>query len=131
MWKILVVDDNYENRALTAEILRDMAQCDMASNAAEAISAYNTSLGAAPYDVILLDIEMPGMNGLELLRKIRQSEEAAGIPLGEGVLVIMVTVHREPFLEAFYQGCNDYIFKPIDPQKLIAKIKKKLNTKSA
>ncbi|MCX5680757.1 MAG: response regulator [Candidatus Omnitrophica bacterium] len=130
MRKILIVEDSYENRELTAEILRDIAQCDVVSNANEAIDAYNASLTQKPYDLILLDIEMPGMDGLELLRKIRQSEEAAGIPLGEGVVIIMVTIHKKPFLDAFYQGCNDYILKPIDPKKLIQKVKNKFNTKT-
>ncbi len=126
MWKILIVDDNYENRELIAEILREVARCDAVANAKDAIDKYNTSLKEKPYDLILLDIEMPEINGLELLRKIRQSEEAADIPLGEGVAIIMVTAHKKPFLDAFYQGCNDYIIKPIDPQKLLQKIEKKL-----
>ncbi len=126
MWKILVVDDNFENQQLLIEILRDHAHCDAASNGKEAIDKYNISLNDKPYDLILLDIEMPEIGGLELLRKIRQSEEAAGIPLGEGVAIIMVTAHKKPFLDAFYQGCNDYIIKPIDADKLIQKIEKKL-----
>ena len=126
MWKILVVDDNFENQQLIVEILRDHATCDVASNGKEAIDQYNASLQEKPYDLILLDIEMPEIDGLEILRKIRQSEEAADIPLGEGVSIIMVTAHKKPFLDAFYQGCNDYIIKPIDAVKLIQKIEKKL-----
>jgi CheY-like chemotaxis protein len=130
MWKILIVDDNKENRDLAVEILRDVAECDIASSAHEAIEAYNRSLNEKPFDAILLDIEMPEVGGLELLRMIRQSEEAVNIPLGEGVLIIMVTAHKTPFLEAFYQGCNDYILKPIDPQKLIQKIEIKLKERA-
>lgn len=126
MWNILVVEDNFENQQLLVEILRDHAHCETASNGKEAIEKYNSALSNQPYDLILLDVEMPEIGGLELLRKIRQSEEAADIPLGEGVSIIMVTAHKKPFLDAFYQGCNDYLVKPIDANKLIQKIEKKL-----
>jgi len=126
MWKILIVDDNQENRDLIAEILRDLAACDIATNGKEAIEAYNRSLQNRMYDLILLDIEMPDMGGLEALRKIRENEKAAGIDLGDGVPIVMVTAHRKPFLDAFYQGCTDYIVKPIDAGKLIAKVEEKL-----
>ncbi len=126
MWKILIVDDNLENRELLAEILRDRANCCMVSGGQEAIEEYNKSLKDEPYDLILLDIEMPDIDGLEILRKIRQNEQDAGIDLGDGIPIIMVTAHKKPFLDAFYQGCTDYIVKPINPDKLISKIEQKL-----
>lgn len=126
MWKILIVDDNKENNELIAEILRDRAECDIATNGQEAIVAYNRSLKEKMYDLILLDIEMPDMGGLEILRKFRENEKSAGIDLGDGIPIIMVTAHRKPFLDAFYQGCTDYIVKPIDAGKLIAKVEEKL-----
>ncbi len=127
MWKILVVEDSPENRELIIEILRDVAVCDGAGNGKEAIEAYNRSLQGQPYDLILLDIEMPDIDGLEILRKIRKNEEAAGIALGDGIPIVMVTAHRKPFLDAFYQGCTDYVVKPISADKLIKKIEQKLN----
>jgi len=126
MWKILIVDDNAENRELLSEILRDMAKCDSVSSGREAIDAYVQSLGDDPYNLVLLDIEMPEIDGLAILRKIRESERERGIEPGEGIPIIMVTAHKKPFLDAFYQGCTDYILKPVNPLKLIEKIEQKL-----
>lgn len=127
MWKILVVDDNKENRELLVEILRDSAQCTAVDNGKDAIEAYNQSLKNQPFDIMLLDIVMPEIDGLEILRKIRDIEKSVGIALGDGIPIIMVTAHKKPFLSAFYQGCTDYILKPIDADKLIQKIDQNLN----
>ena len=127
MWRILIVDDNHENCELLVEILRDMAVCEAVSTGKAAIQTYEKSLQGNSYDLILLDIMMPDISGLEILTQIRQTEKSIGIPLGEGVPIIMVTAHKKPFLDAFYQGCTDYIIKPIDPEKLRKKITEKLN----
>src|SRR3989338_4700084 len=127
MHRILIVDDNFENRQLLAEILREVAECDFAATGKEAIDAYNLSLQKHdPYSLILLDIELPGMNGLEILEKIRESEKNAGIPLGEGITIIIITAYEKRFLEAFNRGCDDYVLKPIDTTILLNKIAEKL-----
>lgn len=123
MHKILVVDDNFENRMLLAEILREIAVCDFAATGKEAIDAYNMSTQRqAPYNLILLDIELPEVNGLDILQKIRESEKAAGVPLGDGIPIIIVTAYEKRFVEAFNKGCDDYVLKPIDTDILLAKI---------
>lgn len=122
MHKILIVDDNFENRQLITEVLRDIAECDAAANGTEAIKAYNLSLKKDPYSLILLDIEMPEVNGLEILKKIRESEEAAGIQLGDGIQIIIVTAYQKRFVEAYKYGCDDYLLKPIDVQTLMEKV---------
>ena len=123
MSNILIVDDNFENRQLLAEILRDVANCDFAASGKEAIDAYNLSIEKGdPYSLILLDIELPEVNGLEILGKIRESEKTAGIPLGEGIPIIIVTAYEKRFLEAFNKGCDDYVLKPIDTDILLNKI---------
>ena len=127
MHRILIVDDNFENRQLLAEILREVAECDFAATAKEAIDAYNLSLQKHDsYSLILLDLELPGMNGMEILEKIRESEKNAGIPLGEGIIIMIVTAYEKRFLEAFNRGCDDYILKPIDPGTLLNKIAEKI-----
>lgn len=127
MHRILIVDDNFENRQLLAEILREVAECDFAATGKEAIDAYNLSLQKHdPYSLILLDIELPGMSGLEILEKIRGSEKQAGIPLGEGIIIIIITAYEKKFLEAFNRGCDDYILKPIDTTILLNKIAERI-----
>lgn|SRR3989338_2593667 len=127
MFKILIVDDNSENRELLAEVLREIAQCVAVASGKDAIESYTSAISSdRPFDLVLLDIEMPEVDGLEILRVIRESEKERGIALGDGIPIIMVTAHKKPFLNAFYQGCTDYIIKPIDPEKLIGKIQEKL-----
>lgn len=123
MHKILIVDDNFENRQLLAEILQEVAVCDFAASGKEAIEAYNLSLTKNElYSLILLDIELPEVNGLEILNKIRESEQTAGIALGDGIPIIIVTAYEKRFIEAFEKGCDDYILKPIDTTVLLNKI---------
>ncbi len=131
MWKILIVDDVFTNRQLLLEILKDMAKCDVAANGKEAIDAVNYARDKEPYDLILLDIAMPEISGLEFLHLLRENEKKSGIDLGEGTPVIMVTAHKEPFIEAFNEGCDDYILKPINADKLVKKIKDKLGEPKA
>ncbi|MEW5895070.1 MAG: response regulator [Candidatus Omnitrophota bacterium] len=128
MWRLMVVDDNERNVELLVEILGDRAQCDVAYNGEDALVAYNRSIEKnAPYDIILLDIVMPGIDGLDVLKAIRAKEEARKIEIGRGVPVIMVTAYKEPFMDAFNKGCDDYILKPVDPDKLVKKIEDKLS----
>jgi two-component system chemotaxis response regulator CheY len=127
MWRILVVDDNFANRMLLTEILREAAVCDVAANGREAIEAYNLSIdGKRPYDLVLLDVAMPEIDGLQFLTMVRDAEKAAGVMLGEGLPIIMVTAHEKPFMKAFISGCDDYVIKPVNGAELLGKIKEKL-----
>lgn len=127
MWKILIVEDNFSNRQLIIDTLEDLAMCDIAVNGREAIEAFNNAVKSnSPYQLILLDIAMPEINGLEFLKILRDHEAKMGIELGDGVPIIVVTAYKQPFIEAFDRGCDDYILKPIDPDTLIEKITEKV-----
>lgn len=129
MWRVLVVDDDFTNRRLIIEIVREKAHCDAAANGYEALAAFSTAIKEnRPYDIILLDIAMPDMDGIAVLDKIREMEQEAGILFGSGIPIIMVTAYKEPFLEAFNKGCDDYIVKPIDARILLAKMEEKIRT---
>jgi len=56
------------------------------------------------------------------LKKIRESEKNAGIALGDGIPIIIVTAYEKRFLEAYEKGCDDYILKPIDANVLLTKL---------
>ena len=126
MWKVLVVDDEPINRKLLIEILGDQAACDVAGDGKEALDAFRSSLKSEPFDIILLDISMPDMDGVEVLRIIRELEEERGVRLGSGIPVIMVTAYTAPFMTSFKEGADDYILKPVDPDQLLAKMEKLL-----
>lgn len=120
--KILIVEDNETSANLIAEILKNKADFNIAQNGNIAIKQYDSALNEKPYDLILLDIAMPELDGLEFLRYVRDNEKLKKVPEDKRIPIIMVTAFNHPFIEAFNRGCTDYIVKPIDPAKLLEKI---------
>ena len=106
---ILLVEDDIFNQELTQNMLNIMGfKVDTVSNGLEAIKALET----VSYDLVLMDIQMPVMDGVEATRQIRSSESTA---LNKNVPIIALTAHaiigdRERFIQA---GMDDYISKPI------------------
>ncbi|MCJ8346751.1 response regulator, partial [bacterium] len=95
--KILIIDDDFINRRLLQKIVRAYGSTDQASDGIDAIAAITMSLEEKdPYDLILLDIAMPTMNGLEVLTTIRELESLNGIPPHKGAKIIMVTASKNP-----------------------------------
>lgn len=112
---VLVVDDNEENLYLMACIIRKMAHRLLEARTGE--EAVELALRERP-DIILMDIKLPGIDGIEATRRIRQTEAGSRVP------ILAVTAHamagdREHFLQA---GCNGHIEKPIDPVSVMGQI---------
>ena len=130
MKKYLVVDDEALNCRLLREILEKTAYCDCVYNGSDAVRLFETAHATnVAYDLMLLDISMPEMDGIEVLAKIRDYENSVGVLLGEGIPIIMVTAVREHFMEAFKKGADDYILKPVDQNILMEKISALLDKK--
>ena len=121
---ILIVDDLLQNRKLLADLLRPYGQCDTVSDGFDAIDAFEGGvIDGNPYDLILLDIVMPEMNGQQVLQKMRVIEQENRV--SKEAIIIMVTSLDSPrnVLDAFYQGgCDDYIVKPINQDELMKKL---------
>ncbi|RCK81034.1 MAG: two-component hybrid sensor and regulator [Candidatus Ozemobacter sibiricus] len=132
MWRILIVDDEANNRKLLVEILGERATCEQAQDGREALEIYQAAVAHdRPFDAILLDVAMPDMDGIEVLRRIRELEEARGIMFGKGIPIIMVTAFKQPFMASFREGADDYILKPVDPDQLLQKLASKLEARPA
>ena len=116
-YKILIVDDSNTALMMSKMVLRGMTDCTFitASNGAMAVEK---AIAEKP-DLILMDIVMPVMDGLEATKRIRDSESVSETP------IIMLTTRAEmEFVETgFTVGCNDYVNKPVNAAVLIAKIK--------
>jgi len=115
--RVLLVDDSATVIMLEKMVLRDEA-CEIftASNGTLALEA---AVRHRP-DIILLDIVMPEMDGIECVRRLKRSDLTGHIP------VIMVTTKGNPtMLSAAYEaGCDDFITKPIDKVELLQKLRR-------
>lgn len=116
--RILLVEDNANDIEMTLEALREyhlLNQVDIVRDGAEALdylfarNAFEGRAGALPV-VVLLDLKLPKLNGIEVLREIRATPRMKDLP------VVMLTSSREaPDLRACYAlGCNAYVVKPVD-----------------
>jgi DNA-binding NtrC family response regulator len=106
---ILVVDDESSVRqSLQRWFEQDGFRVGTAANATEALK----SLSEATWDIVLLDIRMPGMGGLDLLSRIRD--------IDSDIIVIMITGYAavDSAVEALKRGAFDYVAKPFDPEEL-------------
>jgi two-component system chemotaxis response regulator CheY len=118
---ILVVEDDFISRRLLCRYLEKSGSCDVAINGHEAVAAVHDALDTGHhYDLICLDIMMPGMTGQEALTTIRQLELDHGIQVGQGARVIMTTALEDHVnvRQAFRHSADGYVVKPIEKQKL-------------
>lgn len=123
MDRVLVVDDNPIDRKLICEILKDIVDCVEAENTQEAIKLHAQAGDENLFKAILLDIQMPGLSGVEALKIIRQCEDTAKISKEKRIPIIMITAHDTALKRAFLYGCSDCVIKPINADFLISKVK--------
>ncbi|WDF55925.1 PAS domain S-box protein [Mucilaginibacter sp. KACC 22063] len=116
----LVVDDNQINRLLINKVLKKWgATADFAENGAEAIDKIDTNKN---YDVVLMDIHMPVMGGLEAAQKIRsnQGNYYQNLP----IIALTASMLNNQMDQIGRAGMNDYVLKPFDPKALFDKLSK-------
>jgi len=125
--RILVVEDDFISRRLLNRYLESYGECDVAINGNEALAAVRNALDAGKnYDLICLDIMMPGIDGHETLEQIRAMEAKRNLGPGKGSRVIMTTaLEDEASVKQAYEASADgYITKPIDRNRFVAELEK-------
>ncbi len=121
---ILVVDDTPDNLALMAELLQDRYAVKVANNGERAL---RVAAGTPPPDLILLDIMMPDMDGLEVARRLRADPATRDIPF----IFLTARSQIEDERQGFELGAVDYITKPVSPPILLARVHTHLTLKAA
>lgn len=125
--KILIAEDDFASRKFLFKFLSQYGECDMTIDGEETIDAFSLAHDEGkPYDLICLDIMMPKMDGIKVLKNIREIEDEKGIDERERVKIIMTTALNDVknVFDSFETGCQAYASKPIDTQKLVEVMKK-------
>ena len=112
---ILVVDDNPDNRDLLVRLIqRQQHSAVTAENGQEALELLNTQ----PFDLVLLDIMMPGISGFEVLERIKHNHQLQSVP----VVVVSALNELDSVEKCIELGAEDYLVKPINSKLLKARI---------
>ena len=117
--KMLIVDDSKTMRNLLAFIAREMSfAITEAGDGREALDVLVRNDPRYPFDVALVNWEMPRMNGLEFVAAVRRNRDFAGLKL------LMITALNSPerVAEALEAGANDFLMKPVNEELLVDKL---------
>jgi DNA-binding response OmpR family regulator len=121
-YTLLVVDDNPENRdVLSRRLRRKGFKVLTADGGREALRAIEEQ----SVDAVLLDIMMPEMSGIEVLREVRKSRDEVELP----IIMATAKTESEDVVEALEAGANDYVTKPIDFPVVLARLQKELRSR--
>ncbi len=112
--RILLADDNADMRTYIRRLLGESYKVQAVSNGAEALAAIRSN----PPDLVLTDVMMPGLDGLELLRELRADASTSTIP----VILLSARAGEDARIEGLQAGADDYIVKPFTARELLARV---------
>ena len=125
--RILIAEDDLVSRIFMKKFLTKYGECDVAVDGLETIDAFLAGLKEEqPYDLVCLDIMMPKLDGLKVLKALRDIEKQKGIAPAQGVKIIMTTAlnDKDTIMNAYDNGCEAYAWKPIETEKFIIVMQK-------
>jgi len=119
--KVLIVDDSSTMRRIIGKVLKNMGITEILQ-AADGVDAISL-LSDTSVDLVLADWNMPRMNGLRMVKKLREKRGTASIP----IIMVTTEAERSSVVEAIKAGANNYLAKPFTPDALATKIKETLH----
>jgi two-component system, chemotaxis family, chemotaxis protein CheY len=128
MRRILVVEDSAATRSFVRSALEDSGQLGP-FDIVEATSGFDALrlLPRGPYDLVITDINMPDINGLELVQFIRKSDRHRSTAL----IIISTQSSEKDMARGLSLGADDYLAKPLDPEALLSTVKRLLSNRPA
>lgn len=108
--KILLIDDEASIRQLMRQVLGESYEIAEAADGVEGLKAAQQ----APPDLIILDLRMPGLDGLAVLRKLKAHAQTAGVP----VIIVSALGETDTLMESQRSGAADHLIKPFDVSEL-------------
>lgn len=119
--RMLLVEDDFTSRLLLQRQLTPYGEVHIAANGEEAVAAFKSGLVAdEPYELVCLDILLPGQDGQAVLAQFRELEADFGRSGLGRAKIIMTTALSDPrsIMKAFNSECEAYLVKPIEPERL-------------
>lgn len=124
--KTLIVEDDFTSRLLLQGVLSKYGECHTAGNGDEGVKAFRmASKQSAPYQLVCMDIMMPGEDGKQVVQRLRKMEEDDGIVSTQGVKIIMTTgvSGTAEVFRSFKVLCDAYLTKPVDTAHLLSHLR--------
>jgi len=125
--KSLIVDDELVSRKKMQKIMESFGECEVADSGKTAIIAFKQAVESGRlFDLITLDVNMPEIDGTEVLFEIREIEKENKVPIEKQVKILMVTSasDKDTIITCIQAECDDYVVKPFDKKMLTEKIEK-------
>ena len=125
--RILIVEDDMVSRTKLELIMENFGNCKTVEHGDDALAAFHEAhRDADPFNLIMLDINLPGMNGIQLLSTIRNEEKKLSIGTPDKAKILMTTSYRDKdrIVASVQSGCDDYLGKPFNLDLIREKLDK-------
>lgn len=120
---ILIVDDYALTREMVKSILKNVGYKNINQAVNGRMAVTDISEAEVAYDLIICDWNMPGLTGLDVLKKVRAAEETKDVPF----LILTSEAEKEKVTAAINNGVSDFLLKPFTPGVLVEKVKQLLS----